>query len=333
MKKHGGHLPEAARKKANPGYVSRSATDQATLLKEQLQYPWDEPARFFPTVEDKRLHIKQRLAAGLRVLGHAGMDVGVAGHMSARDPEFTDCFWINPFALHFTDITVGSLCLLNQSGEVIHGSRPINSAGFAIHAGIYASLERVNAIVHTHSMYGKTLSAQGRTIDPISQDACAFYERQRLHNQYDGVVLDSNEGKQIAKTLGKDCNLAILQNHGLLTVGETVDEMVWWFMSAENCAQSQILAEAGGSTIKLDHHTACVTREVVGSRFAGWLNFQPYFHNLLKREADFLDEEEIDPADPKFIPNARLTVGKDGKIRRNILEEQEQILAKVRSVL
>jgi len=134
---------------------------------------------------------------------------------------------MNSLAIPFTSTTVGSLALINKTGEVIYGGRAINSAGYAIHAGIYASLKRVNAIVHTHSMYGKTLSSQGRTIDPISQDACAFYEQQALHSAYDGVVLDTHEGQSIAKTLGEDKHLAILINHGLLTVGATVDEMVW----------------------------------------------------------------------------------------------------------
>jgi ribulose-5-phosphate 4-epimerase/fuculose-1-phosphate aldolase len=166
----------------------------------------------------------------MRLLGMMSMDSGIAGHLSARDPEFPDCFWMNPLGVHFSDITVGSLCLVNKRGEVIYGGRSINVAGFAIHAGIYASLPRVNALSHSHAIYCKTLSSQARLIDPISQDACAFYERQALHEQFDGVVLDTEEGVHIAKSLGEQNHIAILVNHGLLSVGDTVDAMVWWFV-------------------------------------------------------------------------------------------------------
>jgi len=248
----------------------------------------------FKTIEDERLHLKQSLAAVFRVFGHLGFDVGVAGHGTFRDPEFPNCFWMNPIAVHFSDMTVGELVLVNQHGEVIQGNRPINAAGFAIHAGIYRTNPVVKSIIHTHSMYGKSFSTLGKLLDPITQDACGFYERHALYNTYEGVVLDTDEGQLLGKLLGDKNHMVILQNHGLLSVGANPDEMAWWFITGEQCCQSQLAAEAVAKPIVLSHEIASKTRDQVGTPILGWYNFQPYRRWVMKRQPELLDESVPD---------------------------------------
>src|SRR3712207_1266495 len=86
---------------------------------------------------------------------------------------------------------------------------------------------------------------------PITQDACAFYNDQGLFDDYTGVVLDVEEGKRIAHALG-DHKAVILRNHGLLTVGQTVDAAVWWFVTMERSSQAQLLAKAAGTPVLID---------------------------------------------------------------------------------
>ena len=101
------------------------------------------------------------------------------------------------------------------------------------------------AAAHAHSIYGKSWSSLGRLLDPITQDVCAFYEDHALFDDYTGVVLDLEEGKRIAHALG-DSKAVILRNHGLLTVGHSVDEAAWWFITMERSCQAQLLAVGGG---------------------------------------------------------------------------------------
>src|SRR4029450_4531286 len=82
----------------------------------------------FDTVEQERVHRKQRLAAALRLFGRFGFDEGVAGHITARDPERLDCFWVNPFGMNFKQISVSDLILVNHEGEVVEGDWPVNRA-------------------------------------------------------------------------------------------------------------------------------------------------------------------------------------------------------------
>src|ERR1041384_4519875 len=88
----------------------------------------------FSSVEEERLHRKQRLAAAFRLFSRFGFDEGVAGHITARDPELLDHFWVNPFAMHFGQIKVSDLILVNDKGDVVEGNRPVNTAAFVIHS-------------------------------------------------------------------------------------------------------------------------------------------------------------------------------------------------------
>lgn len=238
----------------------------------------------------ERLHRKQQLAAAFRVFGKFGFSEGVAGHITARDPEKTDHFWVNPFGLSFNKIKVSDLILVNEEGEIVEGIHTnLNQAAFAIHSRVHAARPDVVAAAHAHSIYGKSWSALGRLLDPITQDACAFYEDHSLFDDYTGVVVDTSEGDRIGEALG-DNKAVILKNHGLLTVGNTVEETAWWFISMERCCQSQILAESTGSPLKpIDPETALMTRnEQVGFPIAGWFNYQPILQDIVTAYPDLL---------------------------------------------
>ncbi|MHB8467169.1 MAG: class II aldolase/adducin family protein [Acidimicrobiales bacterium] len=240
------------------------------------------------TVDDERQNRKERLAAGFRLFSRFGFDEGVAGHITARDPELTDHFWVNPFGMPFGHIRVSDLLLVNHHGEIVQGDRPVNQAAFAIHSQVHAARPDVVAAAHAHSPYGKTWSTLRRPLDPLTQDACAFYGDHAVFEDYTGVVLDIEEGKRIAHALG-ECKAVILSNHGLLTVGETVDEAVWWFITMERNCQVQLLAEAAGTPVLIDSEMAATTQAQVGSHVAGWFSFQPLFERISREQPDLFD--------------------------------------------
>ena len=242
----------------------------------------------FDRVEDERLHHKQRLAAAFRLFARYGFDEGVAGHITVRDPEFTDCFWVNPFGMYFGHIRVSDLLLVNDRGEVVKGNRPVNTAAFAIHSQIHQTRLDVNAAAHAHSLYGKAWSSLGRLLDPLTQDACAFYEDHALFDDYTGVVLSTEEGKRIANTLGER-KAIILRNHGLLSVGHSVDEAAWWFITMERSCQAQLMAEAAGKPLLINPDTARLTYSRIGSHQIGWLSFQSLYEMIVRQEPDLLD--------------------------------------------
>src|SRR6478752_5798315 len=212
----------------------------------------------FTDVEDERRHRKQRLAAAFRLFGHFGFDEGVAGHITARDPELLDHFWVNPLGMNFKQIRVKDLLLVDHEGRVVEGTWPLNTAAFVIHSQIHAARPDVVSAAHAHSVHGKAWSSLRRPLDPLTQDACAFHGDHALFDDYTGAVLELDEGKRIAHALG-DNKAAILSNHGLLTVGHSVDEAAYWFISMERTCQAQLLAEAAGKPHPIDAEQAEIT--------------------------------------------------------------------------
>jgi len=246
----------------------------------------------FASLADERLHRKQRLAAGFRLFSKFGFDEGVAGHITARDPEFTDTFWVNPFGVHFSQITVSNLIRCDHKGAVVEGDYPVNTAAFVIHSRVHAARPDAVAAAHSHSTYGRAFSTLGRPLAPITQDVCAFYNDHALYDDFGGVVVDLDEGQRIAEAIGKH-KAAILQNHGLITVGGTVDEAVWWFITMERSCQVQLVAEAalrGSETLRqISPEAAAQANKITGSAFAGWFQFQPLYARIVKEQPDLLD--------------------------------------------
>src|SRR5215213_9332920 len=103
------------------------------------------------SVEEERLHRKQNLAAAFRLFSRFGFDEGVAGHITARDPELTDHFWVNPFGMPFSELRASDLLLVAHDGTVVEGDLPVNAAAFAIHSQIHAARTDVVAAAHSHS--------------------------------------------------------------------------------------------------------------------------------------------------------------------------------------
>ena len=234
-------------------------------------------------VEQERLWRKQRLALAFRIFGRLGFDEGVAGHITARDPEHTDQFWVNPFGLSFKLITVDDLILVDHDGTIVEGDWPVNQAAFAIHSAIHAARPDVVAAAHSHSKFGRAFSTLGRTLQPLTQDSCIFHGDHALFAEYTGVVNDPEEGKRLAHALA-DNKAAILGNHGILTVGQTIEEAVFWYVTMERTCEVELLARAAGEVHPMADDVAVATNAQLGSPLAGWFCGQPLFDWIAEQE-------------------------------------------------
>lgn len=245
-----------------------------------------------PTIAEERLFRKQRLAASYRLFGRAGFDMGGAGHITARDPEWPDHFWVNPAATHFSRIRVSDLMLVDHAGAIVqpprHAPPLLNRAAFAIHSELHKARPDVVAAAHAHSLYGKTWSAMGKLLEPLSQDAAAFYDDHAIFRDFSGVVDDPSEGAKIAAALGHRAAV-ILQNHGILTVGATVESAVWRYFAFENACQVQLLAQATGPTTPMGADVARHTQAQLGSDIYGICAFKPYWDVISDVEPDLFD--------------------------------------------
>jgi ribulose-5-phosphate 4-epimerase/fuculose-1-phosphate aldolase len=168
------------------------------------------------------------------------------------------------------------------------GDAFVNTAAFAIHSQVHAARPDVVAAAHSHSLHGKAWSSLGRKLDPITQDACSFFEDHALFDDFTGVVLDLDEGKRIGESLG-NTKAVILRNHGLLTVGHSVDAAVWAFITMERTCQAQLLAEAAGTPVVIPDEMARKTYEQVGSPIACYYSFQPLYDMITREQPDLFE--------------------------------------------
>jgi ribulose-5-phosphate 4-epimerase/fuculose-1-phosphate aldolase len=243
----------------------------------------------FDSVEDERAHRKAKLAGALRIFGRFGFSEGIAGHITVRDPEYPDMFWVNPLGMNFRHIRSSDLLLLDHDGNVVYGSSHVNRAAFVLHSAIHQARPDVVAAAHAHSPYGKSFSSLGIPLAPITQDACAFYDDHVVIAEQGGaVVFEAEAGKEFAAKFPSG-KAAIHQNHGLFTVGETVDEACFWFVTMERNCQAQLMAMAAGDPIQIRDEYARYTAEQTGGHFQGWFQFQPMWDDICRTDPDLFD--------------------------------------------
>ena len=244
----------------------------------------DRPPASFESVEAERAYRKEKLAGALRIVGFYGLAEGVAGHITARDPEHTDHFWVNPFGKSFKHMTVADLILVNPDGEVVVGNKPVNKAAYAIHHAIHDAHPEVVCAVHTHTVYGKAFAATDMPLKMLSQDACMFLNDWVRHRDGGGaIVTGPYEAASLAKAFtGKKA--MIHQNHGLLTTGLYIEEAAWWFLALERACQVQMIAEATGPVVEVPDEYAQFTYDQTGFPEAGWFQFQPLWEDMVARD-------------------------------------------------
>jgi ribulose-5-phosphate 4-epimerase/fuculose-1-phosphate aldolase len=245
----------------------------------------------FSTFAEERQHRKERLVAACRAFALHQLDYGFAGHLTVRDPEFPEMYWTNPMAVHFSQVKVSNLILADHTGRVVEGAYALNRAGFVLHAAVHEANPDIVAMCHAHSVYGTAFAALGRPLEPITQDAAAFFEDHVvIKDEAGAVAVEENAGLSVADYF-KNVKAAIHQNHGLLTVSRhSIEAAAFWFIALERCCQQQLLVESTGSkAVMVPERSARYSREHVGSEYIGWLHFQPIYEQLVQTNPDMFD--------------------------------------------
>lgn len=186
--------------------------------------------------EEIRQRRKRDVALGYRLLASQRWgDLG-DGHISARDPERTDCFWMLRLGVSYHEAKVRDLVLVGPDSSLVEGEGMINMAAYYIHHPILMARPDAVSATHVHTGWGTPFSAEVRPIEPISQEACIFFEDHAIFDDEEVQVQSTVAGQRIADSLGNN-RAIILRNHGLLTVGASVSESVGCFVTMERVAE------------------------------------------------------------------------------------------------
>ena len=227
------------------------------------------------SMDDIRAARKRDVALGYRLFAANNWgDLG-DGHISARDPEHTDCFWLLRAGVSFHEASVADLVLVGPNGDLVSGNGSYSVSAYHIHHPIHDARPDVTCAAHVHTEWGTPFSAEARPMQPITQESCLFFENHALFDDEEVQVQDTDGGKRIADCLGPH-GAIILRSHGLLTVGASVAEAVGLFVLMERVAEAHM--KAGNAQPISAESARYAKQDLLRIESARWS-----FHSLVER--------------------------------------------------
>ncbi len=200
-------------------------------------------------VPESEWRVRVDLAAAFRLVDLYGWSDLLGTHLSARVPDASDQFLINPFGMLFEEITASCLVKVDEEGNELTASPfGINPAGFTIHSAVHRARPEAGCVIHTHTQAGVGVATQDDGLLPLSQHALAILAHTGYHD-YEGIAFDLGERARLAANLAGH-NVLILRNHGLLTVGRTVGEAFMWMYRAERACRFQLAFQQAGAALR-----------------------------------------------------------------------------------
>ncbi|XP_030423969.1 gamma-adducin isoform X2 [Gopherus evgoodei] len=171
-------------------------------------------------------------------------------YITVRVSKEQDHILIIPRGLSFSEASASNLVKLNILGDVVdQGSTnlSIDNAGFSPHAAIYSMRPDVRCVIHIHTPATAAVSSMKCGILPVSQEALILGDV--AYCNYQGSLDEQEERIQLQKVLGPSCKVLVLRNHGVVALGETLEEAFHYIFNVQLACEIQVHALAGAGGI------------------------------------------------------------------------------------
>ena len=197
-------------------------------------------------VTDAERAARVQLAACYRIFDHLGWTEMIFNHITLRVPGPEKLFLINPFGLHYREITASSLVLIDLDGNPVRESQwPVNKAGFVIHSTLHGSIAEVNCVMHTHTTTGMAVACLKEGLSPTNFYAAQLHGGVAYHD-FEGITVEDDERERLAASIGGK-RAVILRNHGLLAWGPSLPEAFMTLWTLQRACDVQIASSAAGA--------------------------------------------------------------------------------------
>ena len=201
--------------------------------------------RDFPVSEAERA-ARVQLAACYRIFDQLGWTEMIFNHITLRVPGPEKLFLINPFGLHYREITASSLVLIDLEGNPVRESQwPVNRAGFVIHSAIHGHVEQAQCVMHTHTTTGMAVASLKDGLSPTNFYAAQLHGQVAYHD-FEGITVEAGEQERLVRSVGGK-RAVILRNHGLLAWGPSVAEAFMMLWTLQRACDVQIASAAAGA--------------------------------------------------------------------------------------
>ncbi len=188
--------------------------------------------------------LKQRMIEAGRILEQAGQGDWTRGHISVRVPDQPDRFYMKASKIGLEEMTLDNIITVGLDGEKIEGDHGRHNEVY-IHSEILRARPDINAVVHTHAPYSVSFSALGKPLQPIGHPGSIFAEGLPVFSETTELITTAERGRAVAAALG-DYGAMLLQNHGIVTAGPSIEQAIYLALSLENACMMQLWVEAAG---------------------------------------------------------------------------------------
>ena len=198
-----------------------------------------------PVTEAERA-LRVQLAAAYRIFNHLGWTEMIFNHITVRVPGPERLFLINPFGLHYSEVTASNLLLIDVEGNPVREAQwPVNRAGFVIHSAIHANVADAHCVMHTHTTTGMAVASLKDGLSPTNFYAAQLHGLVAYH-EFEGITVNPDEKVRMLASIGTK-RAVILRNHGLLTWGPSIPEAFMLLWTLQRACDVQIAAAAAGT--------------------------------------------------------------------------------------
>ncbi len=202
---------------------------------------------------------RTELAACYRVFALLGWTEMIYNHITVRLPDAVTGgarqFLINPFGLHYSEVTAGNLVRIDIHGQVLDGStHAVNPAGFTVHAAIHEGLPTAHCVMHTHTTAGIAVACMQGGLQQTNFYSAQLHDMVAYHD-FEGITIHSDEAPRLLASIGKR-PAVILRNHGLLAWGQTVPQTFAILWTLQRACEIQLATFSMGAAIPVSEAIA-----------------------------------------------------------------------------
>ena len=212
------------------------------MADEKSRHGRNDPA---PTEQD----IRVELAACYRIFDMLGWTELIFNHITAKLPGPDEHFLINPFGLHYSEVTASNLVKIDLDGDIIGDSEwPVNGAGYIIHSAIHGARPDVDCVMHTHTTTGLAVACLEEGLTQTNFYSAMLHNAVAYHD-FEGLTTRPDECPRLVANLG-DKNVMILRSHGLLSCGTSIPDAFFWLWRLQRACDVQVMAASMGGPVK-----------------------------------------------------------------------------------
>ena len=195
---------------------------------------------------DAEREARVQLAAAYRIFDHLGWTEMIFNHITLRVPGPERLFLINPFGLHYSEVTASNLVLIDIDGNPMRESQwPVNRAGFVIHSAVHRAIDKAHCVMHTHTTTGMAVACLKDGLSFTNFYAAQLFGRVAYHD-FEGITVELDETERLVRDIGGQ-RAVILRNHGLASWGESLPEAFMWLWTLQRACDVQIASSAAGA--------------------------------------------------------------------------------------